>query len=100
MERFIKISSLVFSIILAVVSIGLLMLQTLGSIIAFATGVLFIYYLVIYLLCFLAKKVEAKNRQRLIYGLTVLWIIPILWGMIDGEGMIESLLPDFNLDMK
>ena len=93
-----KISTLVILIILAILTIGLLALQNLASLVAIATGILFLYYLVVF---FCILYVIKNPSQKFFKGLTfALFFLPILSLMINPEFLMNFLMSGVSLDMK
>lgn len=93
----IKKASLTVMIILGVLSIIFLVLGGFAPLLSIAFGILFLYYLLIYL----SSNVVAKRKSRILtYLLCFLFAIPILWGLFGFESLIDFLLSDINIDMK
>ena len=98
LKKILKIVSLIASIGLFVISI-LLLFTGLGGIFAVMTVILGFFYLSIYLLVFTLNKYKKDNN--LIYSLLmVLFLIPIIWLLIDIESLINFLMQGVHLDMK
>ncbi len=60
-----------------------------------AFGILFLYYTLVYLLIIFLKQNRLNNA--IVY---LLFIFPMLWAIIDGEGFLDILLEQIHLDMK
>ncbi len=98
MIKFIKLSTIIILIVLATISIFLLALQNLATLLAIATGLLFLYYLVVYSITYAYRK--ESNNKILLAIICVLFFVPILWLLVDAESLMELLLFNVKLDMK
>lgn len=98
MVKFIKISSIIILVLLAIVSGFLVVIQNMASLFAIATGILFLYYLLVLSITYIYNN-ESNNKILLII-ICVLFFVPLLWLFIDTEGLINLLMSNVNLDMK
>lgn len=98
MIKFIKISSIILVVLLFLVTLILITFQSLLSIIAIPTGILFLYYSVVLALTFIIKKQNPNQVYIVLIGL--LFFTPLIWCLIDPTYLFELLTPNLNLDMK
>ncbi len=94
-----RIITLILLILLFASSIFFLSLQSFGALIGIATGILFIYYLLLYI--FLKMSFRQKPYPKI--ALILFWILfltPMVWALINPEGLFEFLLPNLHIDMK
>lgn len=98
MIRFLKISTITLIVSLLIATIVLVMFQSLISLVAVPTAILFAYYLMVYFLIVLLKK--HQTNQFLLILIWVLFLTPLLWLLIDAYGFSELLMPKMNIDMK
>ncbi|MCB0506344.1 MAG: hypothetical protein KDC58_12700 [Cyclobacteriaceae bacterium] len=95
----IKRTTLVLCIVLAVISLFLIATGTLTAVLSVSSGILFTYYLIIYLVSTALSKRGIANKK----AITLLWsfiLVPILALIIDFEASINFLLQGVHLDMK
>jgi len=93
----IKIISLIFLILIGVLSITSILLGGFMPLFAIAFGILFLYYLIIHILL---KFYSKRKNNKGFYIVFVFFLIPIIWMMIDFEGLFDFLLQGIELDMK
>lgn len=82
-------------ILLAICGIAALLLGGFMPVFSIAFGLLFVYYGLIYLLIRILK-----NKQQYKYVVGLFFILPILWAIIDLEGLFDFLLEGIHLDLK
>ncbi|MCK0161547.1 hypothetical protein [Allomuricauda sp. F6463D] len=95
--KIIKISSLVLAILLAILCIAALLMGGFMPLFAIAFGIIAVFYVLIYIA--LNKLSKRKNRM-LLYIIYLLFLTPIVWTIIDMEGLFEFLLQGVKMDMK
>ncbi len=93
----IKNISLIFLILLGVLSIAALLLGGFMPLFAIAFGILFLYYLLIHILF---KILYKRKKTRCFYVVFIFFIIPIIFMILDFEGAFDFLLQGIELDMK
>ncbi|MHA7944054.1 hypothetical protein ACJOV8_013340 [Formosa sp. 3Alg 14/1] len=60
-------------------------------------GILFIYYFLLYQLI---KWWSKKDNNWSVYVVSLFFVIPLLWGIIDWESLFNFLLQWIHLDMR
>ncbi|WP_291870415.1 hypothetical protein [Maribacter sp.] len=98
MIRFLKISTVIILILLFIATLVMLMFQNMVSLIAMPTGILFVYYLVVFFLISFLK--ERRSNQVLSIIVWLLFLVPLLWLLVDPYSLFELMMPKINLDMK
>ena len=84
-------------VILAIITLATLMLGGFMPVFSVASGLLFLYYLAL----FLGIKFAGNSAGKaFVYGFSILFIIPIVLFIIDAEGMINFLMQGIHLDMR
>ena len=96
--KFLKTSALIILIILLVITVIMLSFQSVVSVLAVPAGVLFFYYLVVFILISFLK--EQKSNQILFIVVWGLFLSPILWMLISPEHLFNLITPKLYLDMK
>lgn len=92
-----KIASIIMLILLALLIITTFLLGGFMPLFSIAFGFLFVYYLLLYVVARLfANKINSVTK----YLLYLFFFVPIIWVIIDMEGMINFLLQWIHLDMK
>mgnify|MGYP006865035687 CR=1 FL=1 len=82
-------------ILLCISSIATLFMGGFMPLFSIAFGIMFLYYTLLYLVIIFLKK----NRLNCII-VYLLFVIPILWAIMDWEGLFDILLNGIHLDMK
>ncbi|QFZ55503.1 hypothetical protein FEZ18_12170 [Oceanihabitans sp. IOP_32] len=98
MIKFLKVSTIIIVVLLLVATIVLVMLQSLITLVAVPTSILFGYYLMVLFLISILKKQPSNQILALIVW--VLFLTPLLWLLIDPYSLSELLMPKMNIDMK
>ena len=92
-----KIATIVILILLALLIITTFLLGGFIPLFSMAFGFLFVYYLLLYVVARLfANKINSVTK----YLLYLFFFLPIIWVIIDMEGMLNFLLQGIDLDMK
>ncbi|MEM7084687.1 MAG: hypothetical protein AAF489_00805 [Bacteroidota bacterium] len=92
-----KIASIVVLILLALLIIVTLLLGGFMPLFSVAFGFLFLYYFLLFLVIQIFRK---KIGGVTTYVLYLFFLIPIIWIILDIEGMIDFLLQGIDFDMK
>ena len=95
---FLKTSTIILVVILFIITLILVAFQSLVSIIAIPTGIFFIYYLIVLFLISILNKQNPK--QALLIIIWVLFLVPLLWCLINPESLFDFVTPNLHLDMK
>ncbi|MDF0715208.1 hypothetical protein PY092_03515 [Muricauda sp. 334s03] len=82
-------------VLLCIGSIATLFMGGFMPMFSVAFGILFLYYILVYLVIIFIKK----NRLNCAIAY-LLFIFPILWAIMDWEGLLDVLLDGIHLDMK
>lgn len=92
----------IITILIALVGafLFLVALNNLASIFIAAIGILFIYYLILFLAVLKFIKSNQAKNSMISYALYLLFIIPIFWALFDLEGFVNFLMQGVSLDMK
>lgn len=91
----IKTATKIILIILLACTVTTLFLGGFMPMFSFAFGFLLLYYSLVYFLILHLKRTRQGNF--IIYGL---FIFPIIWAIVDWEGLVDFLLQGIHLDMK
>ncbi|GEQ86462.1 hypothetical protein ULMS_19700 [Patiriisocius marinistellae] len=93
-----KIGASIIALILLIVTLGLLALQNLASLIAIGTGILFAYYLFLFIVIRIIGNKKASKCAQIIIG--IIFFLPIIIMLFNPEGLFNFLLNGIYLDMK
>ncbi len=96
--KFLKVSTIIMLLLLLVSLLVILSTNSLLILIAIGVGVLFLYYLIVYLLIIFYKNRYTKNG--LLFLIWCLFTLPIIWFLLSPEGLFTFLTPHISLDMK
>ena len=83
--------------ILAVISILLFLFGSILTIFLIATGILAAYYLVIYLIANGMMAHDLTHKKGFNYALLTLFLLPIFWGLVDIQGLLDFLMSAVHL---
>lgn len=92
-----KTISLILLILLAFTGFAALFLGGFMPLFSIAFGILFVYYLLIYITLVLLSKNE---NNILKYIMVSVFLIPILWGLLSPETLFNFLLQGVKLDFR
>ncbi|MFD1613913.1 hypothetical protein [Gelatiniphilus marinus] len=92
-----KTTSLILVILLAFAAIAALFLGGFMPLFSIAFGILFVYYLFIYIALVLLSKKENTILKCIMVSL---FLMPILWGLFAPESLFNFLLQGVKMDFR
>ncbi len=97
-SKFVKKGSITVIVLMLLISLILILISSLITIFIYATGRFLLYYFLLYLLTLL--KVQKTFQKIIDYLLLILFLIPLIWLLIDFEGFINIIMIGIHLDMR
>ena len=100
MQKTLKVASILMMVGLGIASIVFLVLGGFAPLFALATGIVLVYYGVLYIAVFAVNRLQEPYQKISFVVLCLLFCVPIFWSLYDLEGMTNFLLQGVRLDMK
>lgn len=95
-----RVIKIIVLIIMGILFIATILMITMGAwmpVLGIGAGIIFIYYLIIYVLIKIADK---KSNKILNYSIYFLIFVPLIWAVFDAEGVIDNFMSYVLQDFK